>query len=196
MKLIVGLGNPGPRYDLTRHNVGFWVIEELSRRWAIPVTQSKWKGMKGEGRIANEKVVLLMPMTYMNLSGESVREALDWLKADIDDLLVIYDDLDLSPGSLRLRMKGSAGGHNGMKSIIQHLGTDEFKRMKVGIGRPAKRIPVSDYVLSPFSKEESPLIDEAVGAAGDAVKTWMEDSFLVAMNQYNKRIVAEGKQGE
>jgi PTH1 family peptidyl-tRNA hydrolase len=187
MKLIVGLGNPGMKYAKTRHNVGFWVIDELSRRWGIPVTKEKWNSEVGEGVVRGEKVILMKPLTYMNLSGEAVRPALDWLKADLEDLCVIYDDLDLPPGQIRLRLKGSSGGHNGMKSIIAHLGTDQFKRIKIGIGRPQGPMPIPDYVLGTFSAAELEEISDAVGRAADAVSHWLESTFLEAMNDYNVR---------
>lgn len=184
MKLIVGLGNPGKKYENTRHNIGFWVIDRLSEQWGIPLSKEKWKGMVGEGIVDGEKVVLLKPMTFMNLSGESVRPAMDWLKLSIEDLVVIYDDMDLPLGQVRLRLKGSAGGHNGMKSIIAHLGTDQFKRIKLGIGRPIS-ISVPDYVLSNFSADEMPFAKDASERGAKAVNTWVEESFLMAMNKYN-----------
>lgn len=187
MKLIVGLGNPGEKYAATRHNVGFWVIDHLAERWQIPVKQSKWKGLTGSGRVMGERVVLLKPMTYMNLSGESVRPAWDWLKCDIEDLAVICDDLDLPLGQLRLRKKGSSGGHRGLQSLIAHLGTHEFKRIRIGIGRPEKQMPVTDYVLSPFTREEQPLIEEAVEKAAEAVHHWVVSTFDEAMNRFNRK---------
>lgn len=186
MKIIVGLGNPGIKYALTRHNVGFWLIDELASRWGIQVTKDKWKSVVGEGMVQGEKVILIKPQTYMNLSGEAIRPAMDWLKADLEDLCVIYDDLDLPPGRIRLRLKGSSGGHNGMKSIIQHLGTDQFKRVKIGIGRPESgRQSVADYVLSPFAKSELDIVHETVSKAADAMETWLDHSFLEVMNRFN-----------
>jgi PTH1 family peptidyl-tRNA hydrolase len=187
MKVIVGLGNPGIKYVMTRHNVGFWVIDCLSREWGIPIHKEKWKAEVGEGMVHGEKVILIKPLTYMNLSGESVGLALNWLKADIDDLIIIYDDLDLPPGQIRLRQKGSSGGHNGIKSLIAHLGTDQFKRIKIGIGRPQGKISVPDYVLSPFSKEETDLIYDAVDRSVQAVNCWIQSGFLEAMNIYNTK---------
>ncbi|SFX40014.1 peptidyl-tRNA hydrolase, PTH1 family [Thermoactinomyces sp. DSM 45891] len=184
MKLIVGLGNPGKKYEPTRHNIGFWAIDRLSERWGIPLNKEKWKGIIGEGMVRGEKVILLKPMTYMNLSGESIRPAMDWLKMDIEDLVIIYDEMDLPLGEVRLRTKGSAGGHNGMKSTIAHLGTDQFKRIRLGIGRPVS-LAVPDYVLSPFSKEELPFAEGAADRASQAVETWVEESFLLAMNRFN-----------
>jgi peptidyl-tRNA hydrolase, PTH1 family len=187
VKLIVGLGNPGPRYENTRHNVGFWVIDRLSEQWGIPVNKEKWKGLSGTGRVGTETVTLLKPMTFMNLSGESVRPAMDWLKCTVDDVLIIYDDLDLPLGHLRLRLKGSSGGHNGVKSVVQHLGTQSIKRIKIGIGRPQTPQPIPDYVLSPFAPDEQDAIVSAVRRAADAVNRWLEtDSFLIAMNEFNQ----------
>lgn len=187
MKLVVGLGNPGFKYAKTRHNIGFWVIDHLGEKWGIPVNREKWRGEVGEGFVHGEKVILLKPMTYMNLSGESVRAAVDWLKLDLDEICVIYDDLDLPPGQIRLRLKGSSGGHNGMKSIIQHLGTDQFKRIKLGIGRPSGKMTVINYVLSSFNKEELEPITDAVDRAKDAVDKWVQNDFSQAMNYYNLR---------
>ena len=134
MKLIVGLGNPGKEYSGTRHNVGFAVIDELSNEYSIDVSKGKFKGVYGEGRINNERVILLKPLTYMNLSGESIKAVSDFYKIPVEDIIVIYDDISLPVGGLRIREKGSAGGHNGIKSIIAHLKTDEFPRIKVGVG--------------------------------------------------------------
>lgn len=177
MKVIVGLGNPGIRYALTRHNIGFWV--------------EKWKALVGEGQVNGEKVILLKPETYMNLSGESVRPALKWLKCGVENLLVIYDDLDLPPGRIRLRMKGSAGGHRGVQSLIDHLGTQEFKRIKIGIGRPKVPIPVPDYVLGRFGREEEEPIAGAVDRSAAAVQQWLERPFPEVMNQFNRDLSAD-----
>lgn len=186
VKVIVGLGNPGIRYALTRHNIGFWVVDRLAEEWKIPVEKERWKALVGEGRVNGEKVVLLKPETYMNLSGESVRPALEWLKCDVESLLVIYDDLDLPPGRIRLRMKGSAGGHRGVQSLVDHLGTQEFKRIKIGIGRPDVPIPIPDYVLSRFAREEEEPIAEAVERSAEAVQQWMEHPFPEVMNRFNR----------
>lgn len=185
MKVIIGLGNPGKKYEDTRHNAGFMAIDKISDKWGIPVTQNKFRALVGEGRIEGEKVLLVKPQTYMNLSGESVAEVLKFYKLIPDDLVVIYDDLDLPTGQLRLREKGSAGGHNGIKSMIQHLGTQEFKRIKVGISRPEPGRSVSDYVLNTFPVAERADIQEAVGLAADACAMWTRESFLKVMNHYN-----------
>lgn len=186
MKLVVGLGNPGIKYALTRHNVGFFVIDRLSEEWGVPVKQHpKWNAEIGEGHVRGEKMMLLKPQTFMNLSGLAVRPVMDYFNMDVDDLVVIYDDLDLPPGKIRLRLKGSAGGHNGMKSVIQHLGTDQFKRIRIGIDRPKPSVAVTDYVLTPFAKHEEEAMAEAVDRAASAVNCWTEANFLEAMNRYN-----------
>jgi PTH1 family peptidyl-tRNA hydrolase len=186
MKVIVGLGNPGKQYEMTRHNVGFWVIDRLAEKWNISLTQGKFKGLVGEGRVGTEKVLLVKPLTYMNLSGECVGPLLNFYKLDAEeDLLVIYDDMDLPCGKIRLRTKGSSGGHNGVKSLIAHLGTEEFKRIKVGIGRPEPGRKVVDHVLTTFSPEDLADVQEAVKRSGEAVAAWMDISFLRVMNQFN-----------
>lgn len=187
MKVIVGLGNPGRRYANTRHNVGFWVIDCLSDQWRIPVKKEKWKAEVGEGQINGENVLLVKPQTYMNRSGESVQEICRFFQLDLDHLLVIYDDLDLPVGRIRLRAKGSSGGHNGMKSIFAHLKTEKLKRIKIGIGHPEGNADIADYVLSPFPKQELPFIEEAVERSAQAVEDWLRFDFQHAMNQYNQK---------
>jgi peptidyl-tRNA hydrolase, PTH1 family len=186
MKLIVGLGNPGKQYENTRHNIGFDVIEELSRKFSIPLNQSKFKGLYGIGFYNGEKVVLLKPLTYMNLSGESIRAVIDFYQIDVEDMVVIYDDLDLPVGKIRLRQKGSAGGHNGIKSTIQHLGTQEFNRIRIGVDRPKNGMKVTDYVLGRFHEEEKELTIEAVKKSADACEAWLDKPFLQVMNEYNQ----------
>jgi peptidyl-tRNA hydrolase, PTH1 family len=186
MKLIVGLGNPGKQFDKTRHNIGFEVIDELSDQLAIPLNQSKFKGLFGTGLHNGEKVILLKPLTYMNLSGESIRAIMDYYQIDLEDFVVIYDDLDLPVGKIRLRQKGSAGGHNGIKSTVAHLGTQEFNRIRIGIDRPRNGMKVPDYVLGRFHEEELGLTKEAVQKSADACKTWMEKPFLQVMNEFNQ----------
>ncbi|GAA4722317.1 aminoacyl-tRNA hydrolase [Brevibacillus fulvus] len=183
MKIIVGLGNPGKKYEDTRHNVGFMTIDKISEQWGIPVQQAKFRALVGEGRIETEKVLLVKPQTYMNLSGESVAEILHFYKRTADDILVIFDDMDIPLGQVRLREKGSAGGHNGIKSIIQHVGTQEFRRIKIGIDHPLPGRSVSDYVLQSFAGSERPVIDDAVALAAKAVGMWMNESFPRVMNQ-------------
>lgn len=185
MKLVVGLGNPGEKYRNTRHNVGFQAIDLCGEKLNIHLDQSKFKGIYGFNKIENDKVFLLKPLTYMNLSGECVVPLMKYYKISAENLLVIYDDLDLQPGMIRLRQKGGHGGHNGMRSIIQHLGTDEFKRIRIGIGRPNPATSVSDYVLSTFHPEEKKLVDEALIKASEAVKAWTAMSFINVMNDFN-----------
>ncbi|MGZ4111036.1 MAG: aminoacyl-tRNA hydrolase [Tumebacillaceae bacterium] len=185
MKLIVGLGNPGKEYELTRHNVGFMAIDELAKSLRIDVTKSKFKALYGEGMHKGEKIVLLKPLTYMNLSGESLSQAIAWYKPAIEDIVIIYDDMDTEVGKLRLRTKGSAGGHNGIKSLIQHLGTQEFNRVRVGVGRPHPGSDVIRHVLMNFRQEEAPLIKEAVSKMPDVIDCIIDKGFTIAMNRFN-----------
>ncbi|WP_336790680.1 aminoacyl-tRNA hydrolase [Paenibacillus sp. MMO-177] len=186
MKWIVGLGNPGTTYQSTRHNVGFMVIDELARRWNIQVTQSKCKALLGEGNVQGTKVVLIKPMTYMNLSGESVRGFMDYFKADLEDGLIVYDDMDTEVGKIRLRYQGSAGGHNGIKSLIQHLGTQQFNRIRMGVSRPQPGRNIADYVLDNFPKSEQEALKSMIEQACDAVEYSLKASFDNTMAKFNK----------
>lgn len=186
MKWIVGLGNPGPAYKDTRHNVGFMVIDELAKRWGISVTQSKCKALIGEGNVGGVKVALIKPMTYMNLSGESVRAFMDYFKADLADAIVVYDDLDTEIGRLRLRYQGSAGGHNGIKSLIQHLNTQTFNRIRMGISRPQPGMVISDYVLSGFPKSDRDKLADMIGMASDAAEFGLKAPFEETMAKFNR----------
>lgn len=189
MYIIVGLGNPGKQYEHTRHNVGFDTIDVLAERYRISVDAKKYKALYGKGMIEGNKVILAKPQTYMNLSGESVRELIDFYKIDeAEELIVIYDDISLEPGQLRLRAKGSAGGHNGIKNIIAHLGGQEFKRIKVGVGEKPKGYDLADYVLSRFSKEERQRVDASLERAADAAVKIITDDMASAMNEYNKKV--------
>lgn len=186
MKCIVGLGNPGRKYANTRHNVGFMVIDELLQQNGWKLDKKKFKGEYAMEVFAGEKVIFLQPQTYMNLSGESVRPLMDYYNISVDDLLVIYDDLDLPAGKIRLRAKGGHGGHNGMRSLIDHLGTKEFKRIRFGVGRPVTSMAVVDYVLSGFAKNEEQIISDSIRTAKDACEAWLAGkSFLEVMNEYN-----------
>lgn len=185
MKIIAGLGNPTKEYAGTRHNVGFSVIYEIGDAYNIRVDTKKHKALIGKGSIEGEKVILAMPMTYMNLSGESIREILDYYKCDVRDLIVIYDDISLDVGKLRIRAKGSAGGHNGIKSIISCLNSQEFTRIKVGVGDKPKQMDLADYVLGRFSKEEQPVIRESAKRATQAVAKILTDGVDLAMNEFN-----------
>lgn len=186
MKCIVGLGNPGKKYERTRHNVGFMVIDELADRYGWNVNKTKFKGQFCVEHLNGEKVILLKPETYMNLSGESIRPLLDFYQIELEDLLIIYDDLDLIPGKIRLRQKGGHGGHNGVRSTIDHLGTKDFKRIRIGIGRPTTNQPVVDYVLGTFTKNEEAPMQESIQKSADACESWIKgSSFLEVMNHYN-----------
>ena len=185
MKIIIGLGNPKREYEGTRHNVGFSAIYSISDAYGIKVDTKKHKALIGKGIIEGEKVILAMPQTFMNLSGESVRELVDFYKAGPEDIIVIYDDISLDVGKLRIRTKGSAGGHNGIKNIIAHLGTDEFTRIKVGVGEKPARMDLADYVLGRFNKNELETIRESVERATKAVATIISDGEQAAMNSFN-----------
>ncbi|MBH0171861.1 MAG: aminoacyl-tRNA hydrolase [Bacillota bacterium] len=185
MKLFIGLGNPGSRFDGTRHNIGFEVIDTLSDSLNIPLQQTKFKGIYGTGVVKGEKVFLLKPLTYMNLSGECIGPFMDYFQIPLEDMIVVYDDLDTIPGKLRLRTKGSAGGHNGIKSMIAHLGTQEFKRIRFGIGRPTNQQPVPDFVLNRFSKEESVDIENGIDRSVKACEAFLDTSFDKVMNKFN-----------
>ena len=188
MRLVAGLGNPGPRYAETRHNIGYVVLDELARRWATAITRfdRDFEAVLGEATACGQRVLLLKPTTFMNLSGRSVAAALRFYKLTPADLLVIHDDLDLPVGQLRVRATGSAGGHNGMSDVLRHLATDEFARIRIGIGRVDPRAAV-EYVLSRFEPDERPAIVEAVGRAADAAECWLRAGTSAAMNQFNRR---------
>lgn len=187
MKLIIGLGNPGKQYEHTRHNIGFDCIDALAKKWDAPLNQMKFNGMYASVHRPEGKVILLKPLTYMNLSGESVRPLMDYFDIALEDIIVIYDDLDLETGKLRLRQKGSAGGHNGIKSLIQHLGTQEFNRIRVGISRPPSGMKVADYVLAKFSKEDAATIEKAVEKTVAAVEASLSKKFLDVMSEFNSK---------
>lgn len=188
MYLITGLGNPGKQYERTRHNMGFDTIDELVDRHRIPGSGIQHKAMYGKGMIAGEKVILAKPLTYMNLSGDSVREFINYYKMDPEtELIVIYDDIDLEPGQIRIRKKGSAGGHNGMKSIISQIGTQNFYRVKVGVGAKPAGWDLADYVLGRFSTKEREEADKAIEEAADAVEVILGEGIDAAMNKYNAK---------
>ena len=191
MKLIVGLGNPSQKYEGTRHNVGFTVIDVLAEEYHITVNSNHHKALCCKGWIAGESVLLAKPLTYMNLSGESVRPLADYYKVEPEDILIIYDDISLEPGKIRVRAKGSAGGHNGMKSIIQHLGTEAFPRVRLGIGEKPAQMDLADYVLGHFNKEEQALMKEAAQTAVEAVTCYIEHGIAETMNRYNGKKKAE-----
>lgn len=184
MKLIVGLGNPGPRYAQNRHNVGYQCLERLAREHGMTFGKVMFKAYVASGQISGEKVLLAKPLTFMNLSGQAVRPLFRWYRVALPDLLVVYDDLDLPTGKIRLRKKGSSGGHKGMASIIETLGTQDFARLRIGIGRPVHGEP-PDYVLSNFSPDELIAMEEAYERAMAAVGAFVADGIDVAMNRFN-----------
>ncbi|MBQ6820636.1 MAG: aminoacyl-tRNA hydrolase [Clostridium sp.] len=183
MFLVVGLGNPGKEYEKTRHNIGFEAIDYLAKQYNIDVNKSKFKGIFGEGFINNHKVILLKPTTYMNLSGESIREIINFYKIDNEDIIVIYDDISLEVGKLRIREKGSAGGHNGIKSIIANIGGDIFPRIKIGVGQP--KGDLVSHVLGRFSDEEYKDLQEVIDASTKAVEIIIKNGSKEAMNKLN-----------
>lgn len=187
MFLIVGLGNPGVEYAATRHNIGFDMITYLSDKYNIPVNSREGKALVGKGILAGEKVMLAQPQTYMNLSGESVRALMDYYKIDIEDLLVIYDDISLDVGQIRIRKKGSAGGHNGLKNIIKMLGHDTFTRVRMGVGEKPKNYDLADYVLGHFPVEERKVMDDATKTAAEAIRMILTESADAAMNHFNSK---------
>ena len=187
MILIAGLGNPGKEYENTRHNAGFLVLDTLAQKLGADLSERKHRALCGKAVIGGQKVILLKPQTYMNSSGESIRAAADYYKVPPEDILVVYDDISLAPGQLRIRAKGSAGGHNGIKSIIAHFGTQEFPRVKVGIGEKPPRMDLADYVLGHFSSGEKKIMEEAAKEAADAICEIVNVGIEQAMNDHNRR---------
>ncbi|MBR6696717.1 MAG: aminoacyl-tRNA hydrolase [Lachnospiraceae bacterium] len=185
MYIIAGLGNPTKEYDKTRHNIGFDVIDALADEYGIRVDSKKHKALVGSGTIAGQKVVLAKPQTFMNLSGESLRALVDFYKVPIENVLIIYDDISLDVGRLRIRAKGSAGGHNGIKSIIAHLGSESFPRLKFGVGDKPTGYDLAAYVLGRFSKSERLIVEDGIATAKKAVVTILEQGINAAMNSYN-----------
>lgn len=185
MKLVVGLGNPTGKYENTRHNVGFEVIDYLADKYGVALDTMKHKGIYGKGMLEGQSVLLLKPMTFMNLSGESVRAVADYYRVEPEDIIVICDDINLDMGRLRIRRKGSAGGHNGIKNIIAHLGTEDFPRVRVGVGKKPDSMDLADYVLSHFSQDDQAVMNQGYENAGEAVGLMVQDKLEQAMNQYN-----------
>ena len=188
MVIIAGLGNPTREYENTRHNIGFMAVDALADKYNISVMDCKHRALIGKGVIGGTKVVLVKPLTYMNLSGEAIRAVVDYYKADAaSELIVIYDDINLDVGQLRIRKKGSAGGHNGIKNIIANLGDDTFMRIRIGVGEKPKGYDLADYVLGHFSKAEQQLMEEGYEMAVCAAETIMEGRIETAMNEYNRK---------
>lgn len=185
MYLIVGLGNPESDYSKTRHNMGFNVINKLSEKYEIEVDKSKFKGLIGSGTIENEKVILLKPQTFMNLSGESIIEVINFYKIPLENLIVIYDDVDIEPGKIRIRKNGSAGSHNGMKSVVNNLHTEEFTRIRIGIGKPKENTDMISYVIGYVPEEELENLNKGVEKAKEAVIEIIKNNVDSAMNKFN-----------
>lgn len=187
MYIVAGLGNPDKKYEKTRHNVGFMTARKIKKQFGLDRSRRKFQAKTNQGKIAGEEVLLLRPQTYMNNSGLAVREAAVFYKVPADHIIIIYDDIALPLGQLRLRKSGSAGGHNGIKSIISHLGTQDFPRIRIGVGSNKGEGDLVDYVLGVFSKEEQKTIDEATDRAAEAVQCILEEGMEKAMNRFNQK---------
>lgn len=189
MFIIAGLGNPKKEYDNTRHNVGFELIDTLAQKHHIPVMDIKHRALTGKGMIDGHKVILAKPLTFMNLSGESIRGLVDYYKIDYEkELIVVSDDINLPPGQVRIRKAGSAGGHNGLKNIIGQLGGESFARIRIGVGEKPKGYDLADYVLGHFSKEERPLMEEGIQKAVSATELMLGGEIDRAMNEFNRKV--------
>ena len=188
MKIIVGLGNPGDRYQWTRHNIGFQIVDRLAESHRIPLSHKRFKTCYGKGSIDSNGVLLVKPLTFMNLSGEAVSKVVHFFKAGTEALIVVHDDLDLAFGRLRIKRRGGDGGHQGVRSIIQSMGRSDFLRLKVGVGRPPAGREPADYVLESFDEEERSQLDSIRSLAAEAIETMLTEGIDTAMNRYQKRI--------
>lgn len=184
MKCIIGLGNPGVKYQGTRHNVGFKVVHELAKQRQVKVAKEKYHSLIGQGEIGSQPFVVMQPLTYMNNSGKAVKTAIERLNLSLRDILVVYDDMDFDVGDMRFRLKGSSGGHKGLASIVTHLNTNEFARLRIGIGRSP--MDAVDYVLAPFSDTEKPIIEQVIKEAVSGIECFILSGITEAMNRYNK----------
>ncbi len=191
MKIIVGLGNPGPLYERSRHNVGFQVVDRFAAVHHILISTKRFRSLLGKGLIDSREIVLIKPMTFMNRSGETVQKVLHYFKVHCEDLIVIHDDLDLPLGTLRFKSRGGDGGHLGVRSIIESVGGNQFARLKIGIGRPPEGVDPATYVLSPFFPDEEPLIMEVVDQATEALKVMLIEGMQTAMNRFQKKSKTE-----
>jgi peptidyl-tRNA hydrolase, PTH1 family len=185
--LICGLGNPGKKYELTKHNIGFLVLDQLADKFEIPVEQKKFKSLFGQLELDKNKIYLLKPQTYMNLSGEAIKEAASFFKIEPQNLLIIHDDLDFPFGTVRIKIGGGAGGHNGLSSIIEHLGTDEFTRIRIGIGRPSTPMDPAGYVLQPYTEEQNKKLEDIIAKGLEAIGAILKSNAPSAMNKFNQR---------
>ncbi|MDY0362539.1 MAG: aminoacyl-tRNA hydrolase [Desulforegulaceae bacterium] len=184
--LVAGLGNPGQSYEGNRHNVGFKCIDRLSDLFSIPVDKKKFNGIFGKGKRKSKDIILLKPFSYMNRSGFPIRDLSQYFNVDTSKIIIIYDDLDLPPGKIRIRKQGGAGGHNGVKSIIENLGTEQFGKIKIGIGRPERREQVTSYVLHDFDKNEIEVINNGIEKAAKAAEEIIQNGYTACMNNFNK----------
>ena len=187
LRVIVGLGNPGLRYAHTRHNLGFWVIDRLSTRLNIPLSRHKFGAKCGEGHAHGQRIMLVQPQTFMNRSGQTVRDIVDFYQLELENLLVVYDDMDLAAGTLRMKGSGSAGGHRGMADIIRHLTSDIFPRLRVGVGQRPPFLDAADYVLQVIDPAETRILEDAATRAAEAVEMWLQEDLLAVMNLYNRK---------
>ena len=187
--ILVGLGNPGREYENTRHNIGFMTIDRLAHKWGVSLQKMRYRSLVGEARFNNEKVILVKPQTYMNNSGVAVASFVRFYKPALEQLLVIFDDLDLPFGSLRFRPSGGSSGQKGMQSIVNRIGNDEFPRLRVGVGRPPGRMDAGDFILRPFNKREQEKLDFVLQAAADAIETFLSDGLEKSMTVYNRSIL-------
>lgn len=185
MYLIVGLGNPEEEYGNTRHNMGFDTINKIANKYNIEINKKNFKGLYGTGIIEGQKVILLKPQTYMNLSGESIKEAIDFYKIPEENLIIIYDDIDITPGIIKIRKKGGPGTHNGMKSVIQNIQTEKFPRVRIGIGKPEQKGELIQYVIGPINKEDKEILDKATTQGKEAVIEIIKNGVDIAMNKFN-----------
>jgi len=183
--IIAGLGNPGKKYEETRHNAGFMAVDLIAQKLNIKVNKIKFKAVYGDGTHTGKRVVLLKPQTFMNLSGESIRDAVEWYKIPLSNLILIYDDIDIPAGALRIRKKGSAGSHNGMKSVIYHLQSEDFPRIRIGVGKPPEEWDLVNFVLGKFSDDEKRIMADAVERAALAALSIISDGIDKSMNVYN-----------
>ncbi|WFA07743.1 aminoacyl-tRNA hydrolase [Tissierella sp. Yu-01] len=191
MFVVIGLGNPGKDYTNTRHNAGFDTIDILAKRNNIAINKIKFKSVYGEGKIGNEKVMLVKPQTFMNNSGICVREIIQFYKVPVENIIIAVDDIDIDFATVRIKMKGSAGSHNGLKSIIYHLQSDQFPRVKIGVGKKYENQDLADFVLSRFSKEERPEIETILLKAAEAIETIIVEDIISAMNKFNIKTKAQ-----
>ena len=185
MYVIVGLGNPEPEYSNTRHNMGFDTINKIAKKYNIEFSKTKFKGIYGTGTIEGEKVILLKPQTFMNLSGESIKEIIDFYKLNTDNLIIIYDDIDIEPGIIKLRKIGGPGTHNGMKSVIKEIGTEKFPRVRIGIGKPEHKGDLINYVIGKIPEEDKKILEKSTDVAKDAVIEIIKNGMDKAMNLFN-----------